>query len=74
MSALKPAVAGLIGASAFALMVSVSLSSGISIIPENFPDWKSWVLFAAALAAYCTKKAGPVTILAAGAILGMVIY
>ena len=39
MSGIKPAVAGLIGAAAIILMTK-----------ENFPDWKSWVLFAAAFA------------------------
>lgn len=74
MDALKPAVAGLIGAAALALICSIRLGSGITLISENFPDWKSWVLFAAAFAAYCTKKVGPVTILASGALLGLIIY
>ena len=73
MSALKPVVAGLIGASALVLMISVNLGSGVSIVTDNFPDWKSWAIFAAALAAYLSGKIGPVTILAAGAVLGVLV-
>lgn len=73
MSALKPAVAGLIGASALVLTLSVNLGEGVSVITDNFPDWRSWVLFGAALLAYLSGKVGPVTILAAGAVLGIII-
>ena len=48
--------------------------SGISIVTDNFPDWKSWVLFAAGVAAYLTGKVGPVPILLAGAALGVILY
>lgn len=72
MGALKPAVAGLIGASALVLMFSVNPGEGVRIIADNFPDWKSWALFAAALAAYLSGKAGPVPILTAGAVLGII--
>lgn len=77
MGALKPAVAGLIGAAAFVLAVSVSLGGdGISasIVTENFPDWKAWLLAALAFAAYTFLKAGPITLLAAGAVLGLLLY
>lgn len=72
LSALKPVVAGLIGASALALMLSINLGDGIRLVQENFPDWKSWVLFALGLGVYLTGKTGPVAILAAGALLGVV--
>lgn len=75
LGALKPVVAGLIGASALALMLSVNLGGGgVHIIAENFPDWKSWALFAVGLGAYLTGKVGPVAILAAGAIMGIALY
>ena len=54
LSGLKPVVAGLIGAAAVIL-----------VTPENFPDWKSWVLFAAAFAA---------SWIIAGGVLGLILY
>lgn len=76
LSGLRPAVAGLIGAAAVALMVNLQLGDGLSasIVAANFPDWKSWVLFAAAFAAYTFMKAGPMLLLGAGAIAGFFIY
>lgn len=63
MSGLKPAVTGLIGAAAIVL-----------ITPENFPDWKSWVLCIAALIASLWKKINPIIIIIAGGIAGLLIY
>ncbi len=63
MSGLKPAVAGLIGAAAVIL-----------ITPENFPDWKSWLLFAAAFAASMTGKLNPILAIVAGGVAGLLIY
>lgn len=63
LSGLKPAVAGLIGAAAVIL-----------ITPENFPDWKSWVLFAAAFAASWWWKANPILTIVAGGLLGLILY
>lgn len=76
LSGLRPAVAGLIGAAAVALMVNLQLGDGFSasIVATNFPDWKSWVLFAGAFAAYTFLKAGPMLLLGAGAIAGFFIY
>ncbi|MCQ2188078.1 MAG: chromate transporter [Bacteroidales bacterium] len=76
LAGLRPAVAGLIGAAAVALMVNLQLGDGFSasIVASNFPDWKSWVLFAAAFAAYTFLKAGPMLLLGAGAIAGFFIY
>ncbi|MCQ2184057.1 MAG: chromate transporter [Bacteroidales bacterium] len=74
MSALKPTVAGLIGASALSLMLYINLGEGLSVIVENFPDWKAWVVFAASLGLYLTGKVGPISILAAGAVAGLLIY
>lgn len=64
MGSLKPAVAGLIGASALMLALSA----------ENFPDWKAWVIGAAAFLFYTFIKADPLKILAGGALLGLLLY
>lgn len=77
LGALKPAVAGLIGASAFALMLTVTLGDGglqLGIVDGNFPDWKAWALCCLTFLAYTFLKAGPMTLLAAGAVLGLIIY
>ncbi len=63
MSGLKPAVVGLIGAAAVIL-----------ITPENFPDWKSWALFAVAFAVSPTGKLNPILAIIAGGIAGLIIY
>lgn len=63
MSGLKPAVTGLIGAAAIIL-----------ITPENFPDWKSWGLFAAAFAASLWIRINPILIIIAGGIAGVLLY
>lgn len=76
MASLRPAVAGLIGAAAFALMIKVSLGNGapnLSILEENFPDWKAWLLFGGSFIAYEFFRIGPMTLLAAGAVLGFLI-
>ena len=77
MSALRPAVVGLIGAAALVMIFRISLGGGtpaFSLIRENFPDWKSWALFAAAFVASWRFKADPVVILLAGAVLGLFLY
>lgn len=63
MNGLKPTVAGLIGAAALLLMT-----------PENFPDWKSWVLFAAAFVAHMFFKTGAIQVIVAAGIIGLLIY
>lgn len=77
MSWLRPAVVGLIGAAALILMFKVDWEgarAGISIVRENFQDWTSWVLFAAAVIASLFFKVGPIPIIIAGGILGLLIY
>lgn len=77
MSALRPAVVGLIGAAALVMIFRISLGGGtpaFTLIRENFPDWKSWALFAAAFVASWRFKADPVVILLAGAVLGLFLY
>ncbi len=63
MSGLKPAVVGLIGAAAVIL-----------ITPENFPDWKSWILFVMTFLASLTGKLNPILAIVAGGIAGILIY
>jgi chromate transporter len=63
MSGLKPATLGLIGTAALSLAT-----------PENFIDWKSYLLCLLAFLALYFKKAGPFTIIGLGAIAGLIIY
>lgn len=63
LGGLKPTVVGLIGAAAILLLT-----------PENFPDWKSWVLFVAAFAISWFAKANPILVIIAGGIAGYLIY
>jgi chromate transporter len=81
MGWLRPSVVGLIGAAAAILMFDASWSGfpllsefDIRIVTENFPDWKSWVLFAAALIASLYFKVGPIKIILAGGVLGLILY
>ena len=77
MRALRPAVAGLIGAAALVMIFRTVWASGVpsvSLLTENFPDWKAWVLFAAAFALGYTKKAGPIAIILGAGVLGLLIY
>lgn len=63
MGGLRPATVGLIGAAAI-----------IFVTPENFPDWKSWILFAVAFAASYFGKLNPIFTIIAGGIAGLLIY
>lgn len=63
MSGLKPAVVGLIGAAAILL-----------ITPENFPDWKSWALFAISFIVSWIWKLNPIITITAGGVLGLILY
>ena len=63
MSGLKPATLGLIGTAALGLAT-----------PENFIDWKSYVLCIAASIALYFKKLGPFSVIGLGALAGLLIY
>ena len=63
MSGLKPATIGLIGTAALGLAT-----------PENFIDWKSFVICAVAFIALYFKKVGPFAIIGLGAIVGLLVY
>ena len=81
MGWLRPAVVGLIGAAAVILIINVSWSGtpllsqpGIEVTAENFPDWKSWALFGAALLSSLFLKADPILIIVLGGIAGFLLY
>lgn len=63
MSGLKPAVLGLIGTAALSLAT-----------PENFIDWKSFLLCFLAFIALYFKKIGPFSAIGLGAIAGLLLY
>ena len=63
MAGLKPAVIGLIGTAAVALAT-----------PENFIDWKSFVICIVAFIALYFKKIGPFTAIGLGAVAGLILY
>lgn len=63
MKGLKPAVVGLIGAAAVIL-----------VTPDNFPDWKSWALFAAAFVGSLCFRLNPIIAIIAGGTAGYLIY
>jgi chromate transporter len=63
MSGLKPATLGLIGTAALSLAT-----------PENFIDWKSFVICIVAFVALYFQKVGPFSIIALGALVGLLIY
>ena len=77
MSWLKPTVVGLIGAAAVILILKTTWTGGVpqvQVVQENFPDWKSWCLLAAAFAACYWGKMNPIHVILAGAVLGVLLY
>ena len=77
MSIIRPAVVGLIGAAAVILCVSVSwdgLVPSFRVVEENFPDWKSWCLFAAAFIASFKFKLNPILLIILSGVLGLLLY
>ena len=63
MAGLKPATLGLIGTAALSLAT-----------PENFIDWKSFVICIVAFIALYLKKVGPFTMIGLGALVGLLVY
>ena len=67
----------IVGAAALILMFTVTWNGTvprISIVRENFPDLISWGLFAAAVVASMVFKVGPIKIIVAGGVLGLLLY
>ena len=56
------------------LVIVIAASAILLITPENFPDWKSWLIFAAALAATLIGKLSPIIAIIAGGVIGILIY
>ena len=63
MTGLKPATLGLIGTAAIGLAT-----------PENFIDWKSFVICILTFIALYFKKIGPFAVLGLGALAGIILY
>ncbi len=77
MNVLKPAVAGMILAACIILIFHISwngIMPQVSVIEENFPDWKSWALFVAAFASTCFLKANPIVVILVSGVLGLILY
>ena len=77
MGWLRPAVVGLIAAAAVILVFRTTWTGcapQISIVRENFADWKSWTLLAAAFAATYWGKVNPILVIICGAVLGLILY
>jgi chromate transporter len=77
MGWLRPAVVGLIGAAAVILVVRVAWAGcvpSLSVVRENFTDWKSWALLGAAFAVSYWGKVNPILVILCGAVLGLVLY
>ena len=63
MTGLKPAVLGLIGTAAVGLAT-----------PDNFIDWKSYVICLLTVIALLFKKLGPFSAIGLGALAGLLLY
>lgn len=77
MGALTPVVAGMIGAAALVLMFHVGFDGWIpqfDLIRNNFPDWRSWTLFAVAFALSMWSKISPIWIIIISGIVGILIF
>jgi len=77
MGWLRPTVAGLIGAAAIILIVRTTWTGwtpSFAIVRENFVDWKSWGLLAAAFAASYWGKINPILVILGGAVMGLILY
>lgn len=73
MSGLRPAVAGLIGAAALILMFRFAPGK-ISVLSENFPDWKSWAIMGVSVIASLGFKVNPILLILAGGLVGLIVY
>lgn len=77
MKALKPAVGGLIGAAAIMLTFRIYWNGNVpeaQIIQENFPNWKAWLTFGCAFILCYKKILGPIAIIIASGVIGLMIY
>ena len=59
------------------LIIDFSFGSNgpeIRVLTDNFPDWKSWLLFAAAFLLSYFNKIGPIQLILLSAVIGLLIY
>ena len=63
MTGLRPVVLGLVGTAALGLAT-----------PENFIDWKSYLICLLAFAGLFFKKIGPFSAIGLGALAGLILY
>lgn len=73
MKMMYPATAGLIASAAIVLIFNIKLPN-IEIIANNFPNWKSWALFALAFYLAYWRKVNPIILLLASAVVGLFIF
>ena len=67
----------LIGAAAHVLIFRVVWNGQhpvVSVVAENYTDWKAWVIFAIAFLLGITKRAGPIAVILGAAVVGLLIY
>ena len=67
----------MIGAAALVLMFHVGFDGWIpqfELIRNNFPDWRSWTLFAVAFALSMWSKISPIWIIIISGIVGILIF
>lgn len=74
MDSLKPIVVGMIAAAGIALTLHIEPGKSVSVVSENFPDMKSWIIAAVAFAASYFGKQGPIRVILGGAVLGILLY
>lgn len=77
MGWLRPTVVGLIAAAAVILVFRTTwtgFTPEITIVRENFADWNSWALLAAAFAATYWGKVNPILVIICGAVSGLLLY
>ena len=77
MGAVRPAAVGLIFAAAFILCFRVGWREGavsMSVVSDNFRDWKSVIIAAAALIAAGKFKVHPIIVIVVAGFLGILLY
>lgn len=77
MKGLKPCVAGMIAAAALMFIFHIDLtpqSLDISVIGENFPNWKAWALGATSLILSLATKISPLYLIIASGVIGLIIF
>jgi chromate transporter len=77
MGWLRPTVVGLIAAAAVILAVRTTWTGcvpSLEIVRENFVDWKSWLLLAAAFAASLWGRINPIILILLGAVSGLLLW